>query len=243
MSTFGSTNPVKSENVLLLVQTISSKDGTLNCLFDNAATCSLITEAAAKRLNLVGEPMKLDITTVTGTTSVNSAVYHVPLIDNNNTTHLVKALRVECISDKLEKVDVSGLKHIFSASIQDQWSHAASRPLGATDLLLGVDYLSLHPVDCERQGNIRIHSSIFGNGLILGGSHPCIKSKALKFSNEVSSITHHANASVNRVSIQPIYEYFEADNMGIVPPKRCGNCRNCMDCSFRGHMLSLKEQY
>ena len=59
--------------------------------------------------------MKLDITTVTGTTSVNSAVYHVPLIDNINTTHLVKALQVECISDKLGKVDVSGLKHIFTA--------------------------------------------------------------------------------------------------------------------------------
>ena len=71
--------------------------------------------------------------------------------------------------------------------------------------MLGVDYLSMHPVYFERQVNIRVHKSTFGNGLILAASHPCIKAKALKFSNEVSSITHHAN--INRVSIQPIYEY------------------------------------
>ena len=123
---------------------------------------------------------------------------------HNNTTHLVKAFQVECISDKLGKVYVSVLKHIFSASIQNQWSASASRPLGARDLLLGVDYLSMHPVYFERQVNIRVHKSTFGNGLILAASHPCIKAKALKFSNEISSIAHHTNASVNHVSIQPI---------------------------------------
>ena len=55
MSTSSSNNPVSRENVLLLVQTIQSKEDVVNCLFDNAATCSLISEAAAKRLNLVGE--------------------------------------------------------------------------------------------------------------------------------------------------------------------------------------------
>ena len=63
--------------------------------------------------------------------------------------------------------------------------------------------------------------------------------KVVRLSEEVSSISNHSHAIVN----QPLYEYFESDNMGIVPPKRCGNCRNCKDCSFRGHMLSLKDQY
>ena len=40
-----------------------------------------------------------------------------------------------------------------------------------------------------------------------------------------------------------IYEFFEAETLGVKPPRRCGSCRNCKDCSFRGHMLSQKEQY
>ena len=68
------------------------------------------------------------------------------------------------------------------------------------------------------------------------------KGKVREFSvKNLADILYHAN--INRVSIQPIYKYFEFDNKGIVPPKRCGNCRNCEDCSFRGHMISLKEQY
>ena len=53
----------------------------------------------------------------------------------------------------------------------------------------------------------------------------------------------YTHASVNRVSIQPVYDYFESDDMGLVPLKRCGNCRNCKEFSFRGRMLSLKDQY
>ena len=108
---------------------------------------------------------------------------------------------------------------------------------------VGIDHLSLHPVDLEKRDNTRVLASLFGNGLILAGSHPSIKSKVVRLSEEVSSISSHSHAIVNRISIQPLYEYFETNNMGIVPPKRCGNCRNCKDCSFRGHMLSLKDQY
>ena len=97
MSTSSSNKPVSRENVLFLVQTIPAKEDVVNCLFDNAATCSLITKSAAKQLNLVGESMKLAITTVTGTTTVESAVYHVPLVENHNKTHFVKAFQVECI--------------------------------------------------------------------------------------------------------------------------------------------------
>ena len=244
LSTHGSTKPAaKLDDILLSVQSIPARGGSLNCLFDNAATCSLITEAAARSLNLIGERIKLNISTVTGTKTIDSALYHVPLIDDKNNTHTIRALQVDCISEGLLKVDMSGVKHLFSKSIQDQWTDISSRPTGSIDLLLGVDHLRLHPVDLERQENLRIVSSPFGKGLILAGSHPCLKSSNLRLSEDVAAIRHYAHASVNRVSIQPIYDYFESDNMGVVPPRRCGNCRNCKDCSFRGHMLSLKDQY
>ena len=58
---------------------------------------------------------------------------------------------------------------LLSASVQDQWSHAALRPLGTTDLLLGVDYLSLHPVDFESQGTSGFiyHSLVIGSLLLV----------------------------------------------------------------------------
>ena len=90
---------------------------------------------------------------------------------------------------------------------------------------------------------MRVLSSSLDPGLILVGSHSSIRSCGLKFNEDASSIMYCTRASVNRFSVQPIYEYFESDNLGVEPPRRCGNCRNCKDCSFRGHMLSQKEQY
>ena len=243
LSTQGINNSNTDTNVLLSMQTLSTNEGTVNCLFDNCATCSLITEPTAKLLNLLGEPIKLSIFTVTGSKIIDSVLYNVPLMDNNNVTHNVKMWQVENISDSPEQVDISGVKHLFSPQVQQQWSSIASRPSGAMDILLGADCMGLHPVDLERRGNMRVLSSSLDPGLILIGSHSSIRSRGIKLNEEVSSIMYCAHAAVNRLSVQPVYEYFESDNMGIEPPRRCGSCRNCKDCSFRGHMLSQKEQY
>ena len=244
LSTFGTSKPSASiDDILLSVQSIPASEGSLNCLFDNAATCSLITETAAKSLNLVGEKINLDITTVNGTKTINSAVYHVPVIDKKNNKHIIKALQVDCISEGLVNVDLSSVKHLFSDSVQEEWAYVSSRPTGSVDLLVGLDYLCLHPVDLEKHENLRVVQSQFANSLILVGSHPLLKSANIRLNEDVAAIRHYAHASVNRVSIQPVYDYFESDDMGVVPPKRCGNCRNCKECSFRGRMLSLKDQY
>ena len=233
----------EADNVLLSMQTVQSQEGPLNCLFDNAATCSLITECAARRLNLRGEPLKLTITTVTGSTIIDSMLHYVPLLDGNNATRTIKALQVDNISDNVPKVDVSHVQHLFSSQVQKKWDSITDRPAGAIDLLVGADHLGLHPIDFERVANLRILSSSFGSDLILVGSHPSLKSCAVTFSEDASSILHSHHASVNRISVRPIYEFFEAENLGVEPPRRCGSCRNCKDCSFRGHMLSQKEQY
>ena len=230
-----------SEDVLLTVQTIPACGLSVNCLFDNAATCSLITESAAKTLNLVGDKINLSISTVTDTKSIKSAVYYIPLVDSNNVTHRIRALQVDSILEGLTKLNMLPVKHLFSKAIQDQWECVSSRPMGSVDLLIGLDYLSLHPVDVERLDNLRVVSSPFEKGLILAGYHPSLKSSRPRLNEDVAAISH--SATINRVSIKPIYEFFESDNLGVTPPRRCGNCKNCKDCSFQVHSLSLKEQY
>ena len=236
-----SASTTKSDDILLTVQSIPACGLTLNCLFDNGATCSLITESAAKCLNLVGEKIKLNISTVTDTKAVDSAIYYVPLVDRHNITHRIRALQVDSILEGLTTPNMSGVKHFFPKPIQDQWECISSRPTGSIDLLIGLDFLSIHPVDVERHDSLRVVSSPFEQGLILAGFHPSLKSSRPKLSKDVAAIRH--SATINFASIKPVYEYFESDNMGVIPPRRCGNCRNCKECSFQVHTLSLKEQY
>ena len=148
----------------------------------------MITETAAKSLNLVGEKINLDITTVNGTKTINSAIYHVPVIDRKNNKHIIKALQVNCISEGLVNVDLSSVKHLFSDSVQKDWAYVSSRPTGSVDLLLGLDYFCLHPVDLEKHENLRVVQSPFANSLILVGSHPLLKSANIRLNEDVAAI-------------------------------------------------------
>ena len=73
-------------------------------------------------------------------------------------------------------------------------------PINTIDLLLGVDHVSLHPVDLELIGNLRLQSSQFGPELILIGSHPSLQSCKFTVDTAASSILHSSHASINRVS-------------------------------------------
>ena len=128
--------PGHLDDILMSVQSIPAVGGSLNCLFDNAATCSLITEAAAKSLSLVGEKIMMDISTVTGTKTIDSALYHVPIIDSKNVKHVIIAHQVSAISECLTKVDITGVKSMLSSSVQEKWASVASRPTESVDLLI-----------------------------------------------------------------------------------------------------------
>ena len=73
-----------SNQVLLSMQTISTKSGSANCLFDNCATCCLITKNAAERLNLIGEKSAFFLRTVAGKLVIESYAYNLTLIDTDN---------------------------------------------------------------------------------------------------------------------------------------------------------------
>ena len=88
---------------------------------------------------------------------------------------------------------------------------------------------------------------------MLAGSHPALNSSPIEFDEDVSYIrlasiekmVSSTSLAVNnvRVSVRPSHEFFEGDILGIEPPKTCGNCLHCKDCSFRGQQLSQLEQY
>ena len=154
---------------------------------------------------------------------------------------------MEYISNAISKVSLSNVKHLFDEAVQKWWDCIDNRPSGEIDILLGENYSGIHPTDWVVQENLRIKSSIFGSGYILSGSHPSIVSGQIEWNENVAHIRNCSSDNklfgVNRISIKPMQEYFASDALGVEPPRRCGNCMNCEECSFRGQQLSQEEQY
>ena len=216
----------EASNVLFSIQAIPSAKGkVVNGMFDNCATCSLISKSAAHRLQLKGKAANLFIKTVNGGKVVKSCSYAVPLFDKNKKCHHVTAYEIESISDNISENDISGVKHLFSAETQSLWDLIKNRPTGEIDVLIGSNVLGKHPRDMECKGNLRVKSSLFGSGYVISGSHPSIKSKNFTWNEDVSAIRH----VVNRVTVQPNYDYFDHENE-VQPPKVCDKCLTCQVC-------------
>ena len=96
----------------------------------------------------------MGIRTPIGSKTVTSHTYKVPLTDNSNVQHVITAFEVENISEDMMEVDVSGVKHIFSSTVQGMWESVQDRPSGQLDLLIGCNMLGLHPSDYEYRGNM-----------------------------------------------------------------------------------------
>ena len=241
-----------ADDILLLVQTIPTMSGAINCFWDNGSTCCLITRSAAHRLNLFGEPMSITIKTVSGLQTLDSQAYQVSLVDTYGKHHIITAFCVDNISSHLKSVDISNVKGEFSGEMQSKWD-MLDRPTGEIELLVGLNAFSLHPRELEVNSNLKVMVSSFGTGYLLGGAHSKINLPSIEWNETVSSIrlassqksVSYASHTVNTVSIfvKPLHEFFEGDVMGIEPPRRCGNCLKCKECSFRGYQLSQQEQY
>ena len=236
-------------NVLLLYQSIKTTSGSINCFFDNGSSCCLITITAATRLCLFGEPVTLTITTVNGKEHIESFAYSVTLIDSNHQTHIITAYGIVSISNDIQQVDISSVEDEFSEDVHCIWKHLEDRPHGEIELLVGMNQCGIHPGDVKTSGNLKIMSSIFGNGYLLVGAHPSIKTKSVEWNETVTSIRSSNVTFMSHVvhrtsiSVKPRRDFFETEGFGVAPPRRCGNCRNCTECSFRAQQLSQEKQY
>ena len=224
------------------MQVVKTESGHANSFFDDGSTCCLILYSAADRLGLIGEDVTLKLETVNCDEFIQSKLFCIDLIDNAGEKHTIKAFGVQKISGGLSSVDLSDLKDLFSHSTQESWSCVENRPTGDVEILIGANFLGLHPSDHETVGNIKIKTSMFGSGLVAVGSHPSIKSSPLVWDATVSSIR---TMKVNhvRLTYKSVRDYLESSDLTVLTPRRCGNCMKCEECSFIGHQMSLQGQY
>jgi hypothetical protein len=212
------------------MQSIPSTSGNINSFFDDGSDCTLILNSAAQRLGLRGEDIMMEVKTDIGMVKTPSKVYSVTIFDQQNKPHELTAFGFDRLNGKVESIDVSGVKDLFSDDIQRVWDRISTRPSGDVELLIGSDHLGLHPSEIEVQGNLKVYKSRFASGYVIAGKHPAL---VCPISSSVHSRTVHVSLHATKLSFKSIREYFDANELNVEAPRRCNNCMNCSDCSFR----------
>ena len=230
--------------------------GRMIAFFDDGSNCSVIRTSLAEELGLWGDKVTLELGTVNATTTIQTKLYCVELVDREGSRHLVRAFGLDTISGKLPRIDLTSIKGEFSYEVQISWDKMA-RPVGEVDILIGSEVAHLHPVHMETVGRMVVKTSIFGQGWVLNGAHEDIDCGPVSFDKSVQIIrsgSYRSNRIVVRYSQDVNFgsreeydytmtekEFMSAEALGCEPPRRCLRCRGCKDCQFRGAFMSAKE--
>ena len=220
--------------------------------FDNGSTIVIVRKEFAKSLGLTGRAC-LQCLQVCGWPEEpwNTEVYMVTLVDKEGQEHTMEAYGMDEITGDVESVNSDGVVHHFPVIPSDD----LKRPSGKVDLLCGINQAALHSTSGENPvGNLRLLKSRFGSGWLLDGSHPKIKSSAIKLNKAVHLLKtcslgprvwqdekiKTVNFAKNKLAKVP--DFFEAEELGTVVPKRCLRCSGCKDCSVRSQTMTKKSQ-
>jgi len=128
-----------------------AKTTTAMVVLDSCSTCSYVSQALAKRLQLQGEKQQLDVSVIGG--EVVSGTYEVVTFtihhDDDSTTTTINAYVLPKVAAQLDLVDWNVYK--------TTWPHLSDIEFPAqtnakVDLLLGLDAVELHSALEERSG-------------------------------------------------------------------------------------------
>ena len=117
----------------------------------------------------------MKLTTVSGVIESESFMYSLHIIDTDNISHTIKVFAVDWIVGAFEKVRIDGVKELFSEEVRNAWDLVDTRPTGDIEVLIGSNFLGLHPLDFEVRGNLKLKKSKFSSGFVLAGSHPALE--------------------------------------------------------------------
>ena len=255
---------VQGDKVLMCMMSISvtsGEDGVNSKVvgfFDDGSNCSVIKNEVASRLGLWGDPVTLELGTVNATTTLQTKLYCVELLDKNGVRHLIKAFGLDTLSGPLPTISLDEIKHEFSEEVKLNWDKFA-RPTGEVELLIGSEVAHLHPQYQETVGKMVVKQSIFGTGWVLNGAHEgivcepvdyhgnlqiirtgCFRSNRVVVSYKQEALVNSLDEFSSKTAMSE-KEFFAAESLGCEPPRRCQDCRGCQECGFRGSSMSPKE--
>ena len=94
-----------------------------------------------------------------------------------------------------------------------------SRPTGEVEVLVGANYMGLHPVGYETAGNMKVKRSLFGSGFVAVGYHKSVKSDVISWDVTVSNIRNtKASNYFTHLSYKSVRDYPEFDDLTVLTP-------------------------
>ena len=163
----------------------------------------MIVAEVAEKFGLYGEPITITINTVTGSKKHETKLYAVELLDRNDNVHILRAIGLPSIGGPLPRINLeSGLQLEFSEEVQRAWEDVIMSPIGCIDLLIGSEKAPWLPRFKEESGDLAIKTCpLFGQEMILWGSHPAISCQKIQFSEGVKAIGLGSYARIDKLGI------------------------------------------
>ena len=228
-------------NILLLVQTISTDSGKITAFFDNGSTISLVSKSYTRRHNLKGIPVSYNLTTVGGNqTKQYTFCYHVTLKDSKGASHVIQALEIDDICGKMRGCDISEVADLF----RDLSPEDVARQSTHIELLVGMRHAAIHPTRIEAVGELVLYSSIFGTTRVLGGTHPLLReSDHIARTASIIACTRVENICVvSAKHLDGDIDFISSEDFGVKLLPRCDRCINCKHCTYQIHQMSREDQ-
>ena len=233
----------EQQESVLLVEDIKVGKSMARTMYDNACNRVLITHSYAEKEGMKSRSITYELKVVgQDWVTKEGEIYEFTVTDRLGKKEHVWAFGIDSITEVLKPVDLRPCRRYFPHLPNEVFEPLDPKPV---DLLIGTNYLSLHPKNTaderDEVGNLVAFKTRFGDtGWLVAGSHPDLK--------VVSSEARAMSCMVNRVFIKAEMadRFFEAENLGVMPPRKCLKCRSCAEkgqCSESVQMMSIKEDH
>ena len=155
----------ETDTCLLQVQKIRTKRGTVNVMWDNAASLCFVTNSKTKEQNLKGKKVDLSIIKIGAQDEkITTMKYTLSLIGAQVQTVHIEAYGIDQITSDIESVSTENLANLFKSVSKDD----IVRPAGPVDVLIGYEYAAYHPQRTQNVGHLLLLQNRFG--LCIGGT-------------------------------------------------------------------------
>ena len=234
MSLFtGSTSGGK--NTLLLIQKIKMKANrkpiTGVTAFDSCSNVTLCTHKFGIRSGAHSVPYVLPLGAIQGVKStVKTRKYFFQVTNDKGVVHEIQAYGLPCITTTfkavtLSKKDINKLKSIPHFKPPHSLFHREKEDL---DLLIGMDYASLHPAKKHSVDNLVVYRSC------IKGTSPYLLGGVVESQKKDDSVCCLVDSNATK--------FFSVEDFGVRAQKSCKSCQNCSECNFISSQISNKEK-
>ena len=227
-------------STLMLLQDVPAGGAVSRLQWDGGANKILVTHEYAKKAGLLEVPAEYCMQVVgKGWERIKDVMYIFDLETRNGEKIKVWGYGIDAITDAVPPVDLSGVRSLFPHVPPAAFDSLDEKPL---DILVGLNFFGLHPGGGDgknKVGNLKALQNDFGHGWVIGGSHPNLKPVKIQLTEKALAMV-----TISKVEINPFIQkdFWELENLGVEPPKRCGKCKSCKLCSDDGLILSCQEE-